>query len=144
MQLSEILEKKFVSGVQYQKISYPKNGLADGLERKSCNSSDNLDTIPSPYLDHVFDNYIQACQMRRDGHFRAFLVSSRGCSFGCYYCFRSVKFEKVRYFSVKRFYDELEYLFNNFKVQRFFVLDDAFLYSKQRLKEFAEEFKKRA
>ncbi|WP_176785981.1 B12-binding domain-containing radical SAM protein [Propionivibrio dicarboxylicus] len=67
-------------------------------------------------------------------------MSSRGCGFGCYYCFRSVKFEKVRYFSARRFYDEMEYLLNRFAISRFFVLDDAFLYSKRRLVEFQEEF----
>lgn len=144
--LDAILEKKFLPGVEYKKVTYPRDGLIQLMERfetKSCNSVDALDELPSPYLEHVFDRYIQASQVQYHGAFRAFLVSMRGCSFGCYYCFRSTKFEKVQCFSVKRFYDELEYLFNTFKVHRFFVLDDAFLYSRKRLKEFEEEFRSR-
>lgn len=140
--LDEILQGKYVPRVYYQKMVYPNSSTKE-LKKDHCNSSDNLDSIPSPYLEHVFDNYIQTQQLQWKNSFQAFLVSSRGCSFGCFYCFRSVKFEKVRYFSPKRFYDELEYLFNNFKVCRFFVLDDAFLYSKQRLREFEKEFKRR-
>jgi radical SAM superfamily enzyme YgiQ (UPF0313 family) len=122
--------------------TYQEN-FREESDRERCSLADNLDDIPSPYLEHVFDAHIQDCQARLGNSFRAFLVSSRGCSFGCFYCSRSVKFEKVRYFSPKRFYDELEYLFDQFGVYRFFVLDDAFLYSKQRLLEFEKEFENR-
>ena len=102
-----------------------------------------MDRISSPYLSHVLDDFLAEKQEMRDGNFKAFLYSSRGCQFGCYYCSRSVKFERVCFFSTKRFYDELEYLFSKFKISRFFVLDDAFLFSKERLALFFEEFKKR-
>lgn len=142
--LDEMLEKKFLPGVEYKNNNYPKGGLIkllESFEKKSCNITDELDTIPSPYLNHIFDNHIQVNQKKYGGQFRAFLVSSRGCSFGCYYCFRSTKFEKVRYFSVARFYNELEYLFTIFAVRKFFILDDAFLCSVERLKEFETEFR---
>jgi radical SAM superfamily enzyme YgiQ (UPF0313 family) len=142
LDITNILDQKYVEGVRYQKeVSFSKSDTLI-LSEKKC-SIENLDNIPSPYLEHIFDNYIQERQIERKGKFRAFIISSRGCGFGCYYCFRSVKFEKVRYFSAQRFYDEMEYLYNNFGVCNYFVLDDAFLYSKQRLREFSQEFEQR-
>lgn len=144
--LERILEKQFVPGVEYKITTYPKEGLInfmDDFKTKTCVSCENLDYIPSPYLNNIFDNYIQTQQIKYNGLFRAFLVSSRGCNFACHYCFRSTKFEKVSVFSVVRFYDELEYLLNNFQVYNFLVLDDAFLYSRERLIEFRDEFDKR-
>lgn len=146
LSLDAILEKEFVPGVRYKNDMTADEHATESTantEERSHDTATDLDHIPSPYLDHVFDNYIQSYQTRLANSFRAFLFSSRGCGFGCYYCFRSTKFEKVRCFSVQRFYDELEYLFNNFQVQRFFVLDDGFLYSKKRLKEFDAEFQSR-
>lgn len=142
LEIAHILAKKHVAGVTY-KIA-PEVPLSRATMHKGgCSTKDNLDKVPSPYLEHVFDDFLRKKQEEKGGNFRAFIVSSRGCSFGCFYCFRSVKFEKVRYFSVGRFYDEMEYLFDNFGVWRYFVLDDAFLYSKKRLREFAGEFARR-
>ncbi len=144
--LSELLEKKFIPGTEYKNNVVPRSGLIQMMEDfggASCDNNDSLDHIPSPYLSHVFDNYIQTQQRQTNNTFRAFLLSARGCGFKCYYCFRSTKFDKVRCFSVKRFYNEVEYLFNNFKVRNFFVLDDAFLYSRERLQEFEDEFNRR-
>ena len=139
-EIGNILEKKEVAGACYLG-KQPKEKESSQCDKEDPSST--LDRIPSPYLNHVFDNFIQMHQVKYRNTFRAFLVSSRGCRFGCYYCFRSVRFERVRYFSAKRFYDEMEYLLNTFGVHRFFVLDDAFLYSKQRLNEFSQEFRSR-
>jgi len=142
--LPDILSRSPVLGV-WQKAAGSSAVTAIGGTSLSsaCDSHQNLDDLPSPYLDHVFDDFLLERQMTLQGGFRAFLVSSRGCGFGCYYCYRSVKFEKVQYFSAKRFYDEMEYLASRFLISRFFVLDDAFLYSKRRLSEFAAEFRSR-
>ena len=139
LKVEEIIDRKPVPGVMFA-------GDVPGpiCRNDACaagNLDDELDAIPSPYLDHVFDDFLRQRQAARSGRFRAFLASSRGCSFGCFYCFRSVKFDRVRLFSVKRFFDELEYLLTGFGVTEFFVLDDAFLYSKARLRAFVEEFR---
>ena len=142
--LPEILDRRSCYGVRYRSsgaIDPPLQALT--RMPSTCDNPKNLDDLPSPYLEHVFDGFLCERQTTLHGRFRAFLVSSRGCGFGCYYCYRSVKFEKVQYFSAKRFYDEMEYLVDNFFISRFFVLDDAFLYSKRRLQEFAAEFRAR-
>jgi len=141
LNLPDILGRRPAHGV-WQKTanSDAATTFAGTCLPSACDSHKNLDDLPSPYLDRVFDDFLLERQMTLQGGFRAFLVSSRGCGFGCYYCYRSVKFEKVQYFSAKRFYDEMEYLASRFLISRFFVLDDAFLYSKRRLSEFATEF----
>lgn len=140
LRIEDLLASRSVLGTIYRNPD--TTGAPDRGDASSAPSG-SLDGVPSPYLTHVFDNYLQANQVKRGGLFRAFLVSSRGCGFKCEYCFRSIKFEKVRYFKAQRFYDEMEYLFVNFGIQRFFVLDDAFLCSRQRLQEFKDEFQAR-
>lgn len=139
LHLDEILEKKYVAGVFYPKKINKK--IFSGKNKKPERS--DLDYLPSPYLTHVMDGFLRKKQEESPGGFDAFICSSRGCRFGCYYCFRSVKFEKVRFFSVKRFYDEVEYLNSNFGMFKFIVLDDDFIFSKNRLREFYTEFEKR-
>jgi len=144
--MDQLLLKEYIPGVRYKENTYIRKNLKayiGNIDSTLNHSFNTLDHIPSPYLSHVFDNHIQTLQHIFGEQTRAFLVSSRGCRFGCYYCFRSTKFEKIRYFSPQRFYDELEYLFNTFHIKYFFVLDDAFLYSRKRLEEFEQEFKKR-
>jgi radical SAM superfamily enzyme YgiQ (UPF0313 family) len=147
LQLDDILSKKAIEGVKYKNETLSQNEEINKklicAKKLSDNIENNLDSIPSPYLNHIFDNYIQTAQLLYGNKFRAFLVSSRGCNFRCYYCSRSVKFEKVQYFSVERFYDEMEYLFNFFKVRNFFVLDNTFIHSRKRLEDFEKEFERR-
>ncbi len=139
--LDRILSKQQLIGVLYNKNTPPSDPVSTAPPLSKPSKS--LDHIPSPYLTHVFDDFLVEQQKKSEGRFTAFLTSARGCHFDCYYCSRSVKFEKVRYFSAERFYDEIEYLFNKFGIFRFFVLDDAFLLSKRRLQELKDEFEKR-
>jgi radical SAM superfamily enzyme YgiQ (UPF0313 family) len=140
--LDKILKNKSVSGVIYH---YSKDKINNFLNfSKPCVEIEekSLNYLPSPYLTHVLDKFLIQRQ-KEDNNFTAFLYSSRGCRFGCYYCARSVKFEKVSFFSAKRFYDEIEYLHSNFGIIHFFILDDAFLFSKLRLEKFIEQFEAR-
>lgn len=146
--LKKILAKEEVGGVIYensldfykkkQKIS---NFLGQGLFQDK--GVKKFDKIPSPYLQHIFDDFLIKKQKESKGEFVSFITSSRGCCYGCYYCYRSIKFEKVGFFSIKRFYDEIEYLHSKFRINRFFILDDAFLCSKEKLYNLVLEFKKR-
>jgi tRNA A37 methylthiotransferase MiaB len=138
-QVGQVLDRRPVPGVVY-----PERPPQEGSGREGPAAGGDLEGLASPYLTHVFDDFLREMQAARQHGFRAFLASSRGCSFGCFYCFRSVKFDRVRLFSVERFFDEMEYLLDGFGVTTFFVLDDAFLYSKERLREFAVEFRARS
>jgi tRNA A37 methylthiotransferase MiaB len=142
--LDKILCKEKVNGVVYfdkkksSLIDYPES---DYLESDYLES--NLDHLSSPYLTGIFDNYVAKKQNDSNDQFSCFLYSTFGCPFKCFYCFRSVKHDKLRFFSVKRFFDEIEYLLDNLNVKRFFILDDSFLSNKSRQADFTEEFEKR-
>jgi len=100
----------------------------------------SLDDLPSPYLAGIFDRALRH-HAKSEG-FSPFIFSSKGCMHRCHYCFRSVREDRVRFFSPERFYDEIEYLLR-FGVGHFHLLDDCFVFSKGRTKAFAREFDKR-
>ena len=141
--LEDILKLKPVGGVIYDGSKEELTGLNHFSPANQIEEDMTLDFIPSPYLSSVLDKFLRGKQKEFGNNFTAFIYSSRGCRFGCYYCARSVKFEKVRLFSVRRFYDEVEYVYKHFGITHFMILDDAFLFSKIRLREFLAEFMKR-
>ena len=138
--LDEIFNKSKVSGVSH--YDFDSQEYVYTPERQ-FEEEKNLDYIPSPYLNGVLDEFLEKRQVECSNEYEASLCSCRGCPFGCYYCYRSVKFESMRYFSPQRVYDEIEYGLNKFGVYRYFLIDDCFLTSKQRLKEFVKEFEER-
>ena len=99
--------------------------------------TNDLDQLPSPYVTEALGKYINERTSRS-----YFMSTSRGCPFRCHYCFRSVKFSKVRVFSVKRVLDEIEYLTNQ-GAQTIFMLDDCFIVSKPRFFDMSEAFQER-
>lgn len=137
--LDRVLNRENVAGVAYLDDAAGK--VRDCAERGIVEN--DLDKLPSPYLSGVFDNFLLKKQIDFGGTFRSYVYSSRGCPFGCYYCFRSVKYERVRFFSVERFYDEIEYLNENFGIKKFFIIDDAFATTPERMRKFADEFNER-
>lgn len=139
--LKAILKRGAVKDVFYSEVGNLRK--TDGLEFDLENTTASLDYLPSPYLQGIFDNFLAKSQLDQNGFFEAFLYSSWGCPFGCFYCFRSIKSNKVRFFSVKRFYDEIEYLLDNFKIKSFFVIDDVFVADIKRLTELISEFERR-
>jgi radical SAM superfamily enzyme YgiQ (UPF0313 family) len=142
--LSEkILRKEEASGVIYDSEASDPNNLNCQSHKKTENKEGDLDFIPSPYLTGILDDSLKRQKKIHGKGFCCFLYSSRGCRFGCYYCARSVKFENVKFFSAQRFYDEIEYLNSRFGFFRFFVLDDAFLFLPERLKNFEKEMELR-
>ncbi len=144
--LDNILVKEEVDGVFYaHNIDLFKKEVSKikQIEQKANSAKANLDKLPSPYLTGVLDEFLKKKQKARAGKFSAFIYASRGCVFGCYYCWRSVKSERnVQFFSAERVYAEIAYLFEKFNIRSFFIIDDAFPYSKARLKNFLFEFEK--
>ncbi len=143
--INKILKKNPIPGVIYDYDKEETARFIDFHGSPEDAGEKNLDDyLPSPYLTHALDDFLSKNNKKsKKQNLAGFIYSSLGCRFGCYYCARSVKFEKVRFFSAKRFYDEIEYLNSNFKISLFFILDDAFVFSKKRLEEFSLEFEKR-
>lgn len=98
---------------------------------------EDLDSLPSPYLEGVFDADIE-----EDERKQFFMYTARGCPFRCHYCFRSVKFSKVRTFSIQRVLDEIEYMADR-GVRGIFMLDDCFIVSHKRFYDLVEAYQER-
>jgi radical SAM superfamily enzyme YgiQ (UPF0313 family) len=126
-QLDDILRGNYVNGV------YTKD------HQTHTQTTFDIKSLPSPYLEGIFDSFIKE-KARKD--IPMYILTSRGCIYGCYYCHRSVKFENIQYVPIKQVYDEIEYLHKR-GIRRFFIIDDCFITSDERLEEFVNEFSKR-
>lgn len=64
----------------------------------------NLDTIPSPYLNGLLDKFF-------DGRLYPQIETNRGCPFTCTFCQQGTDyFTKVRYYDLERIKEELDYI----------------------------------
>ena len=83
----------------------------------------NLDTIPSPYLSGIMDQWF-------DGHYIPSVQTARGCPFTCTYCRASNKFySKIVMFDLQRVRNELTYIAErmvSLSVDGLYVLDSNF------------------
>lgn len=95
---------------------------------------DDLDKIPSPYLNGVLDS------SRYGG---ILWQLSRGCGFACDFCFDSRDSQVVRRFSLERVEAELRY-FTVMGVSQVFVLDSTFNQDARRAKAILRLIKKHA
>jgi radical SAM superfamily enzyme YgiQ (UPF0313 family) len=93
-----------------------------------------LDTLPSPYLSGMLD-------VEQGGG--ALWQLSRGCSFGCDFCFDYQGAEGVRRFGMERIREELDW-FVQHRVAQVFVLDSTFNRDLLLAKEVLRLIKRRA
>jgi radical SAM superfamily enzyme YgiQ (UPF0313 family) len=93
-----------------------------------------LDTIPSPYLSGIIDpaNYSGVLWQ-----------ISRGCDFGCDFCFDSMGVKGVRRFSMERVRAELDFFVKN-QVAQVFVIDSTFNQNIKRAKEILKLIARKA
>jgi len=120
--LDKILAGKQVAGVSYKGL--PKHQAPD------------INSLKSPYLTGAMDSFMAKKS-------QAYIQTSRGCLFGCYYCFRSVKQNLPQYFTASRVLDEMEYLKNRFGIQKFNIIDDCLITTKERLRKLVNGFGQR-
>ncbi len=114
-----------------------KNSQGKTIIEEEAEFLEDLDSLPSPYLSGTLDHFLEKFQNKE-----MFMATSRGCPFQCHYCMRGVRFSKVRTFSIERVLDELSYLGNK-DIQSVFMLDDCFIVSHKRFKEFVAAYEER-
>ncbi len=102
----------------------------------------NLDDIPFPRRTPLYSEY----KFRRNFPVKA-TVSSRGCPFGCIYCYNNVyrklvkgKGPYVRRRSVSHLMEELLYLHRTYGFRSLEILDDIFTMDKEWTLDFAKEY----
>ena len=91
---------------------------------------DDLDALPFPARDLTDrDRYHNLYTGER----YTFLVTSRGCPFGCIYCDSKITFgRKTRYRGVENVIDEIKQVVEDFGIKQFTMTDDTFTLNRQR------------
>lgn len=107
----------------------------------------NLDALPYPdldafeyeeYADHQFTGGWNLYS--REDYPRGYsIVSARGCSAACTFCFHTTG-PKYRYRSVENIMGEIKYATEKYRINFFTFLDELFSYDKERLLHFCREF----
>ena len=93
----------------------------------------NLDDIPElPYHLIKMETYITSIKKR--GINRYFEIhSSRGCPYGCAFCYNSVHNKKWRTKSTERILDDLKFLIHTYDIDGITWEDEIFSFSKKRI-----------
>ncbi len=84
--------------------------------------SRDLDTLPSPYLEGLYDTLVEG-----PDSFQAIIETNRGCPFHCTFCYwgRGGLSRKYKYFGLERVYRELEWCAEH-KIKYIFNADSNF------------------
>ncbi len=94
------------------------------IETAPCLGVEDLDDLPSPYLEDLVD---------LSGKTRVILLSSRGCTSPCTFCYTTrASGKKIRFHSIDRMIAEMEHLKNK-GITDFWFADPNFAYSRKRL-----------
>ncbi|MEW6214816.1 MAG: radical SAM protein [Nitrospirota bacterium] len=107
-------------------ISYRLNGQV--LENPDRPLIENLDEIPSPYLEGIL--------VPRDEV--TYIETYRGCVFKCSYCFEGKNFPRLRFFPEERIRREIELIMSHREIKSFHFIDSIFNHKKERLEKIAE------
>ena len=115
----------------------PKSELIDNLD-KVIDINYNKTEISEYEMKEVFTPFARSIQDKK----QFYMVTSRGCPFKCAFCMNSVNDDKhVRYASVDKLIDHVEYLVNEFGMNVLTFYDDQILFNKPRAKELFRRLK---
>ncbi len=114
-------------------IAYWDNGLKVNETRLK---NANLDDLSWPAHELFLDSY-KYCIFANG--VCAQVLTSRGCSFRCYFCSRSAYGRGVRLRNIDSVLEEIDYLINNLGVRYVEIIDECFTSFPARVKEFCEK-----
>lgn len=93
------------------------------IQNPRCERISDLNTIPSPYLDGVFDPLIQAYP---DEQWIVLWETNRGCPFSCSYCdWGAATHAKVYTYDLERIFEEINW-FSDRKIEFIYCCDANF------------------
>ena len=105
------------------------------------NEIENIDGLSFPKRLFIFDNIISIRRRAEDTVRTASMITSRGCVYNCRYCVSgNMKYKKFRKRSNIDIVNEMEYLFNHYKITDIIFYDDCFFYNSQKVHQEIEEF----
>lgn len=101
---------------------------------------ENLDDIPFP-ARHLLklDNYTLE---DHHGNKMITIMSSRGCPYGCTYCYKGLFGRTYRQRSSQNIIDEIKCCIDEFGYTSFYFIDDLFTLNSKRVEEFANAIKR--
>ena len=95
----------------------------------------DLDTYPSPYLHNDLIDFSNLEE--------AILFTSRGCPYGCIFCYTPNAFKrKVRFHSIDRVIEEIEWIYRK-GIKKFWFADPSFSINIERVDRLMEEILRR-
>jgi radical SAM superfamily enzyme YgiQ (UPF0313 family) len=131
--LREVIARLGV-GTSLQSVSGIARQAGDEIHLARREPVADLGTLPSPYLSGTLDAYIPAGVLWQ---------LSRGCSFGCEFCFDGLGDRTVRSFPMERLEAELDYLVRH-GASQVVVLDSTFNLDGRRAKVLLQLIRKKA
>jgi len=128
----------FTGAKQLDSISGVSFRLNDKIfHNPSRPSIENLDEIPFPAWElFPLSRYASFARKKK---FSLPIITSRGCPFGCIFCYKGVFGRKYRIRSTQNVVSEIEYLIKKFNIEEFAVVDDNFALNEERALQICEE-----
>ncbi|MBF0310975.1 MAG: B12-binding domain-containing radical SAM protein [Magnetococcales bacterium] len=117
-------EKSVLQGMQQGPQAFSGHLVGQAL------TSDEMNAIPFPGKADLEQTAFNPALV---GEFP--LLTAKGCPFDCVFCKDGHRTAKLRYFSVDYVVDALESMHRDYGFDRFFILDDVFVYSVERMEE---------
>jgi len=131
----EVVVLEVVRALESGRIRGPVPGTTTRVEDdhweegEEVRGPEDLDAYPSPFLEGVLE-------LR--GLEEAIMLTSRGCPYGCLFCYTPRAFgRKVRYHSVDRVLEEISWLRSR-GLERFWLADPSFSFNRSRTVELME------
>jgi len=135
----EIIAKDLISALDTSKnpslnkirgISWVKNNR---FIRNPLAPRPNLDVLPPPDFSILPNEMLKNLTIS--------LTTSRGCPFKCHYCYETYFWDKLRFRSLDKVYEDLSLYFESLPYNHVFFQDSTFTYPKKRVLAFCEMFK---
>tara|TARA_Y100000816_G_C26101316_1_gene583764 strand:+ start:1102 stop:3135 length:2034 start_codon:yes stop_codon:yes gene_type:complete len=114
----KIFQKSTIKGVMTKK---PKSNYGFEINiGEDIGTLDDLNDIPSPYLDGTLDEFF-------DGPFLPILETNRSCPYRCTFCAWGIGTQKLKKFDDKRVLNEIQYIYERCdKASTLFIADANF------------------
>ncbi len=126
-----------VTGVIYRE----GDGIIENPRRPHL---ENLDDVPMPARHLLDPEMFQHCLPDKGFVRYAELFTSRGCPFQCVFCSQHTMYgRRVRWHSIERVVEELEYITQTLGVQHVIFMDETLTLNKPRLLDICSEIRKR-